>query len=612
MSPEVGISTPTETMSLQGIPDFQAPIPGNGFFVYFPFESAGSSVITPSHLEIAPRDSDGRPDFRLELLHGPNPLLPPAPYGVLDFRLRPHYESDQALALARAQRSDAKLAFPSFTAGYLRMEPIAATDGVLSELQKPITLGWNALGTARFISRISQDSAVVLKQALQSEVLTLRASCAVQMEGVSPRVPVLVRFKYSSVLAAITGASIVATLARKDLVEFFRRDLAGLPLILDRALDIGTVDDFANAMADRIILHFGQLTPTPADERTPFIQLTASDSVNPDQQEWNLAEPITAQRPFWLELDPLSAARRLVQSDGLNSVVQETVIGQMQTGAHSILVTSNLPSHRPGLVECGVTLHAAANLPYRPQAIIETVVFSPPADSANAMLRLSPFEDLRYTYATFAVTQTGSTIERKQAPEIVVETDRLELSVADFPVDFAMVEASRALLDVALITGVCRALSQGTSFEQRFVLDKDCPSVALTFPKDSSSFAVQVEAQSRLGSEVISVEPSWNGGVSLDLHSFQEYGAHKVRVECQFITAGVALTALDLLAESAGNGDQIAVVHFTPLSPVKDWTYLAISPFNAGYRYRNHPNEGEAPRAWSDIQSPFEVLVITV
>src|SRR5712691_1000803 len=75
-------------MILQGLPDFQQPVQGDGLQIFYPFEGRGNFVLIPDRLAIAER-KDGRPDFMLELVRGKDL------YGVLDFRLRPRYRIDR-------------------------------------------------------------------------------------------------------------------------------------------------------------------------------------------------------------------------------------------------------------------------------------------------------------------------------------------------------------------------------------------------------------------------------------------------------------------------------------------------------------------------------------
>ena len=82
-------------MSLQGLPDFQRPIHGLKYEIYFPYENAGSFVIVSSALEIA-ATANGRPDFLLEFVRGVAPGVPPAPYALLDFRVKATHPVEDA------------------------------------------------------------------------------------------------------------------------------------------------------------------------------------------------------------------------------------------------------------------------------------------------------------------------------------------------------------------------------------------------------------------------------------------------------------------------------------------------------------------------------------
>src|SRR5687768_13964449 len=107
-------------MSLQGLPDFQHALGGDGFQLYSPFEGRGFYTVMPDRLEIGV-GGDGRPDFLLEFVRGANPFLPPAPHGVLAFRLVAHYPMAAALERLRGLQRHSALQPAKFDAGYLRI-----------------------------------------------------------------------------------------------------------------------------------------------------------------------------------------------------------------------------------------------------------------------------------------------------------------------------------------------------------------------------------------------------------------------------------------------------------------------------------------------------------
>jgi hypothetical protein len=129
-------------MSLLGLPDFQRPLHGFKYQIYYPFENSGSFVVASSLLEIGSTKS-GRPDFLLEMVRGVSPAMPPKPYAVLDFRIRAVHPAEDALALVRREHPDATVAPPVFRGGFLRLHPAASTGEMPDAL---IHLGFDGSG----------------------------------------------------------------------------------------------------------------------------------------------------------------------------------------------------------------------------------------------------------------------------------------------------------------------------------------------------------------------------------------------------------------------------------------------------------------------------------
>ena len=82
-------------MSLQGLPDFHQSIQFEGGYVFYPYENAGDYSVLPSAIDIG--STNQQLDFSLVLVRGQNPILPPKPHGLLEFRLQPHYQFTEAL-----------------------------------------------------------------------------------------------------------------------------------------------------------------------------------------------------------------------------------------------------------------------------------------------------------------------------------------------------------------------------------------------------------------------------------------------------------------------------------------------------------------------------------
>lgn len=591
-------------MSLQGLPDFQQPLQGEGFAVYYPFEGAGAHFVFPHELAIAPRP-DGRPDFALELVRGVNPLLPPRPYGVLELRLEPRYPTQAALELVRVRHPRARLGYPLLEAGYLRLSSPAEGSDLPDELLEPTALGWGGLTRSRFVRKLSRDGAAVLRRALEGEALALIAWVDVRIDGVSPRLPVTVRLSPRPLLGRLAPEGGPVTWEEVEELFFDHHD--SLPLEISGELEDEQGRDFAAALADRLCRRYATFRASPADRPGASLELPAASAVAEEELEWDLREPLRVSRPFLFRLDPLEAARALVREQGLASVVRETVVPPIPTGAHLVRVTANLPRLRPGVVSLGVTLRVPPAPPHRPEARVETVELLPPEDSATVRLRLSPAEELAYRYAPFAVVKLGSTFERLTAPERPHAGGQLDLGPDDFPLGFLAVEATPALLEIARVSGLCRVVGEGEPIDQGFALSPEEPALALPFPQGARAESVRVQAAARSGEGTLELELPARRGVHLDLASFPEYGAHRIEIECRFEAEAEPLAAIELAPEDRRE-EEATVLHFTPSHRRREWTYLAPSPFRAGYRYRPFRGPGEEPAEWSPVRFPFAAL----
>lgn len=597
-------------MSLDKHPDFQRPLVSDGIQVFFPYGAGGRHVLMPDGLQVAAR-GDGTPDFSLELVRGENPLLPPAPYGVLDFRIRPRYRSAEALALLRGRDPQAMLEHASFAAGYLRLYPLAEID-LPPELFRPFPLAWNGLGVARTLLKFSRDAAAVFKEALANETLTVHAAAEVELMGVSPRLPLRVRFDPARLLAALAAlGDKEGRMSRAALSKFFQKSWELLPLEVVGDTEGVEQTEFADAMADRVRTRFGRFIPAPGETAEPSLLVAPPSSVGGGRFEWDLSERLEAPRPFTLDLHPFDEARALVREQGLEAVYRETTVPPLVTGYHAVTVAANLPAERPGVEAMGVTLRLPPKPPQRFQAVEASVELVQPDDRGAVRLRLAPTEKLEYTFRTFVVATNSRGTFQLDGEAQKHAGDRLDLTVGDFPVDFISLEASAGLLELSALRGVCRWRDEEGPVSQHFELVSGRPTVALALSRGAADATLEVEAHPLEGPPAaLKLGPLPAADTQFDLHSFREYGPHAVEIVCDFGRGG-DLFALELLAEGLDETPQnINVVHFTPAKPLKTWSYFAASPFAGGYRYRPRRGPGASPAAWSAVASPFERLTV--
>jgi hypothetical protein len=643
-------------MAFEGLPDFQQPIEAGTYQIYFPFGGGDQMKVTPDGLQVAILP-DGSPDFWLALVRGTNPMLPPEPYGQLELRLQAHYALDEALSITRERQSgkgsQQVLVDPiSFVGGFLRLrvfgnlssgsatqesgstgDNTSVTVTTPPDMLQPIELGWNGLGMARVVMRLTQNSASMVKGALEGDVLAVKALAEMEISGVSPRLPVQIQFdpaKLLEALCSLDGSQ--PSVSRQSIVDFFHRNTAGLPLRINGELSEAQLDDFARAMTDRVRMRFSKMIPSPDDDGIPYLELVAPSSIGSGTFLWDLSEAFQALRPVVLTLNPLDAARAIVQAQGLDAVVHQITVPTLPTGVLPVTIIANLPSQRVGILALGATLHAPPRMPWRPQASIVSVQLEPPEDKSEARLRLSPVEPPAYSYSTFVVMNDSVGVQQIDMPEEPHSGSYLYLNIDNFPVDFTPVRASSDLLALANLHGVLHIPDNANSEnhpsrEVVFDLDSNHPEAALAMPKGSIGATLEIIASQKANAldgsligaaatsaspRTIHLGPQPAAPLRLGLHSFKEYGPHTVHITCAF-SDGVDFAAFDLLPEWCPETvDNITVLTFQPARPTRDWSYLAPNPFAAGFRYRPHPDTAETLLPWSAPSSPFEELNLTV
>lgn len=591
-------------MSLLGLPDFQQPLHTGNIQIFYSYESAGNYTLLPEKLEIA-SGLDGSPDFLLEFVRGKNPMLPPEPYSLLDFRVSPHYQMTEGLIFLRNQQPAASLSVSSFSSGFLRFQPLGNLNHELDELTQPIPLVWNGLGMARFSRKLSPSTGILLKNSLQSQVLALTARAELEMIGVSPRVPVKVRFDPKQLLESLVSLGTAERqVSWQAIADSFRHNWQFLPLQVEGDLDEHQLEDFAQTLTDRVRLRFGKFVPAPTIDAGAHIALVSPTSIGSGRFEWDLAQPISVLRPLTFDLNPQEGESLL------NVVVREKVVPPIPTGFQTINLVANLPSHREGILDLGVTLRVKAKPPLRPQTQVETVELNTD-ETPQINLRFSPQEKPEYTFSTYVIIKDAQGIEQLESEAKPYSGNRLYLNPHDFPVDFVTVQSSRLLLEIAMVRGICQRLLGSSLIEDKFELTLNQPTITLALSKSAENATLSIEAESREGLGTIYLNSLPARSLLLDLHSFPEAGPQKVEVECIFENER-KLVIFEFLAEGLSEtAGASKLLYFTPDKPQGIFTWMGRSPFQCRYRYRR-TLLGSSSAQWSDYLSGLSNLKIYV
>lgn len=595
-------------MSSFGYPDFDRPIAFEDGQIYHPY-GGGAFILTPNRCSVA-EQAGGRVDFSLDLYRPALTLPGTQGYALLEMRLNAQYATDKALNLLRRQHPDATLSNCALTGWYFRLIPGPLGLNLPPELLAPIQLAANNLGSARLMFRLSLEGGLILKNMLCDSLQPVYAVAEAQMQGISPQVDAVVRFRTQELLPAILAtASTGGLLSWQALVNFFTQDPAGLPAEVTGRIDLIQTTAFGEAMADRVIARFGAYLPAAQDLNNPVIQLQAPDDSDSDIF-WSLSQTFLASRRVVMQFDALSGVRQQLQALGSETFIhQHTAASLLELERSNLMVFCNLPIQRVGVTALGANLTFPPCPPDRPQSKQITVTLDPPDDLVQTHVKLAPGESLQYRYNTFAVIADDLGVREVHGPVLFGSGSPLRLSPDQFPLEFAMIEATLELISLATLTGTCRYRYCGKEYSLPFSLDGGRLSISLALPQGSEPASISCTARERLTGEKLQLKSFESWPVRLDVTSFPEYGYHETEMICRF-DRGECLYAIEVLPALASETfDNITIIVFTPDQPNRRYGWFAPSPFQPGFRYRPHAATG-APEAWQTVSAPVERLLL--
>lgn len=588
-------------MSIIGSADFDRPITFASGRIFYPF-GGGPFQLEPSKCGVITSNL-GTVEFQLDLIRA---LSARESRATLSCTISAEYANEEALVALREIKPTASLTPAVLTDWWFRFLPTPVLSA-RGELLAPVLLASNGLGTARLMMSLSIDSGLLLESMLQERTL-LAAIAEAQIDGVSPRVPVVVRFDSAPVLSQLLErADSTGALPRRLIVDYFStEDVAALPLTISGTLDHASMRSFAETMTDRLVARFGRYVPSSTIEDAPVVQL--EQPLSNTSLIWSLSQPFIANRRIVLPVDLFSAAQQQVDRLGADSVIKRRDLNTLPSFGHSrVTALCNLPPLRPGVEAIGVTLTFPPFPPHRPQARTVTALFDSAEGIAKLDVRLSPGEPLRYRYSTFVVTSDETGTRQINLPEAAGEGSLLRLSPEHFPIEFAQIEVTPALAQLAVITGICAYEQDGQTFERSFKIDSGQLSVSIPIPRERSSMRIDVVAVARDGSGELTLGPFETPQVRLDLTSFPTYGPQQIEVRCVFDDRST-LQAVSLLpAGSAETAENVTTLSLTPAESSRTFRWFARSPFGVGLRYRPHDAQGGA---WTEVPLGTPTLVL--
>jgi hypothetical protein len=583
-------------------PDWGAHQPqnsgGGGAAVYAAFGDADAKVVLPDRLDIV-TEANGTPAF---LLTGIRPSMPtPAnpPYSHLTFNLQ---AQSPRQPVGQASWQSAQIA-----RGFLRFK-LSAAFGVLPiELSKPFSLDWSALSATLFSLRLSPEATTLIENALSRDTLPLLALAEVEIDGISPRLPLRVHVQARKALAILRGiaAQSSGVLARASLGRHLLAQ-ASAALAWEGAdrNDPLLAEPLAEALGDQLRLRFATPVPTPFDDGTPVVALPLDDADVPDNLTWDLAAPMLAPRALALGFDPFAQARKLVAASGIGSVVKRIVTPALSSGFQRIVVTSNVPQQPAGIDMLGFRLRFPPRPPHRPHEISKTVDVARTA-TGFADVQLAPDEPVAWRSKCIAAVAGERGVEMIESPETAGEGSFAFAAAGSFPVRFIECTASPEILALADLLVTVTGKRRSHTFRIPLRLDKTKRRGFLAIPNDATDGAMLVEARSSTGAS-IALTPRGLDESAIDISHFPGYGARSITINIVFDDDSTH-AAIEINPDALP--DRIDVLSFTPQMPRRDTGWFCADPFHPGFRWRWRARADEAERPWS---TPVHASVLSI
>lgn len=588
-------------MSFASRPDWRQPMLIGERVAYAAFEQPGRFALPPIRLDA--QAGDGEPPLRLDVFQQDRGGAGLERYSVLSLAFAARFDLDRARQAAFDAGQHAGLTPLPVEGGWLRLSAAQALNlpPVLGEL---LALDAASLGAMNLAVRLDGAGTELFVAALQRGLLAIGAQAWLRVRGVADRLPLSMSFDPAAALAAIRGVSggadsIDLALLRQRLIDAPQTLGLGLPASSGEVLK----EPLADAVIDRLAARYATPLPSPADASTGVRLQFDAAAMRPGQVQWNLAEPLLAPRLIAIEADPLGPLRTMPPGDWLDAVVRRHDVRALASGWRSLSLRPNLPDRRIGVVSAQVELQ----LPAKPPARLFTIKASAPLAASdrpiNVDLRLSPSEALAYQWQTSAIVLSGGRAETIKGPQRSGDREHLLIQAEDFGLRFIVVEAEPAFLQQADIEVECAGSRKGKPWSLRGNLDAAAPDLAFALPLDVERATVRATARAKSDGATRAMAPVDAEDLRLDAFSFDGSGSRELELSCEFDDDAV-LCGLEI-APQDGIDDPLRrkQIKFTPRQPRAQWSWLSLSPFRDGYRWRWNP---QSP--WSPVLQPDTAL----
>ncbi|QWF17890.1 hypothetical protein [Lysobacter capsici] len=584
-------------MSFSGHPDWRAPMQIGERVAYAAYDRPGAFVLPPTQL--AAQTLDESPPLRLDIFQQDRGSAGLERYSILSLALAAQFGLDAARQAAFDAAQNVALSPLPVEGGWLRLNAVQALD-LPASLGELLPLDAASLGSMGLALRMDSAATDLFVAALQRGLLAIGAQAWLRVRGVADRLPLTMSFDPAALLTAIKSlgngaATVDHALLRQRLID------APQTLGLGLAATSGDIlkQPLADAVLDRIVARFATPQPSAADAPTGVRLVFDEAAMRSGTVQWNLAEPLLTPRLFAIEADPLGPLRTLPAGELHDTVVRRHDVRALASGWRTVTVRPNLPQRRIGVVSTQVELQ----LPAKPPARMFTIKTSTPLAASDRPisvdLRLSPKEALSYQWQTTAVVLSDGRAESIKGPVRKSEREHLLIDAEDFGLRFVPVEAEPAFLAQADVEVECVGTRKGRAWSVRGVLDDVSPSLAFAIPADVQDAQLRASARSRQDGRSCTMAPVDADSLRLDAFSFEGSGSRELELSCEFDDAAAQLVIEIAPEDGTEQPARRRLLKFTRTTPRTHWTWLALSPFRSGYRWR-----WTAQSPWSEVLQP--------
>ena len=220
---------------------------------------------------------------------------------------------------------------------------------------------------------------------------------------------------------------------------------------------------------------------------------------------------------------------------------------------------------------------------------------------ATVELRLAPGEPLAYQWQVVNHVQVNGTVEEIDGPSRHADRAHLTVTPDDYGIGFVPVDADASLLAQAVVEVDLRRHARSTPVARSRRSRCGAPERGVRRAgrrRRCANRRVRGGACRRLPP---SHARSPARALRIDPFSFEGSGAREVEVQCAFDDDAEAAEVLVELApeEPIGDAARGQRLRLTRANPTARWSWLALSPFRSGFRWRMAGQDD-----WSPVLQP--------